>query len=207
MQLSKEHEQILADMAGRLPNGKPKLRIVTPAEAVRPHGILKGKPKYIDPESGKQMPFLIVEQWYPPTMLGSEEEWDTEYLGPHPSKCSDDCCNNGIWGFRFPLTVNGEYIPFSQALMDAFQKRQFIDLEWARLTDSQRRNFLDTERANVDKQKAEAAWERQNEMRDHYLKHKETEDNADNRVWVGFGKNTLPDIKGLKEPIGSPKII
>ena len=128
MQLSKEHEQILADMAGRLPNGKPKLRIVTPAEAVRPHGILKGKPKYIDPESGKQMPFLIVEQWYPPTMLGSEEEWDTEYLGPHPSKCSDDCCNNGIWGFRFPLTVNGEYIPFSQALMDAFQKRQFIDL-------------------------------------------------------------------------------
>ena len=207
MKLSKEHEQILADMGGRLPNGKPKLRIVTPEEAVRPHGALKGKPKYIDPESGIQMPFLIVEQWYPPTMFGEKEDWDTISLGMHPSECSADCCNNGFWGFRFPLTVNGEYIPFSQSLMDGFTKKQFIDLEWAKLTDDQRRNFLDTERANVDKQKAELVWEQQNDMRDHYLKHKETEDNADNRVWVGFGKNTFADIKGLKEAIGKPIII
>lgn len=207
MQVSKAHEQILADIAGRLPNGKPKVRITSPEEAVRPHGLLKGKPKYFHPETGERMPFLILEQWFEPTMFGDKDTWDTTFLGIHPEDCSEDCCNNGFWGFRAILHKDWEYVPYSEALMDIVRGRQFIDLEWAKLNEEQRNNFLTTERANVDKQKAEVAWEVQNEMRDHYLKHKEQEDNADNRVWVGFGKNTFADIKGLKEAIGKPIII
>lgn len=204
MKLSKEHENVLADLAGRLSNGKPKLRIVTPTEAVRPHGILKGKPKYPNPETGKQMPFLILEQWYPPSMLGEKENWNEEFLGIYPAECSDDCCNNGFWGLRSPLTnPNGEYIPFSERMMESIKRRQYIDIKWAEKTDTERLDYLEAERATANSKKAEAAWEQQNLNRDHYLNHKTEEDNADNRVF-SFGEKHATLNKGAKEPIGSP---
>lgn len=205
MKLSKDHEQLLADMAGRLPNGNPKLRIVTPEEAVRPHGQLAGVPKYLDPVSGQQMPFLVLEQWYPPTMLGSEETWNEEVMGIFPGKCGQDCCNNGYWGFRMPLTdMSGQYMPYTDYLMESIKRRQFVDIDWSKRSPEERLAFLDAERAFAEQKAAEIAQTDHAERYEHYLQHKTQEDNADNRIIIGLGKNTLPDTKGGKLPIGSP---
>ncbi len=60
MELSKEHQRRLGDLYGYLPNGTPRLRIVTPDEAKRPHGKLAGTYKYLNPETGGPMECLML---------------------------------------------------------------------------------------------------------------------------------------------------
>lgn len=206
MKLEARHERRLADLYGKLPNGKAKLRIVTPSEAVRPHGKLQGLPKYIEPETGQKMPFLVLEMWCPPEMCGSREAWPYDLLGPYPADCQEDCCNGGFWGLKMPLTVNGEYLPVSETLIDAICKKQFIDVEWSLLTEIERQNHIDESLSRSKQKRDEEAWDEFISERDHYATHKTQEDNADNRVFIGFGKNALPETKGGKMPIGKPKI-
>ncbi len=205
MQLSKEHQNRLADLHGRLPDGTPKLRIVTPSDAVRPHGTLQGQPKYFDPVSGKQMPFLVLEQWLSPDFAAPRETWNYELLGVHPSECLNECCRGGVWGMYTPLTNEfGEYIPFNENMMTAIERRIKIDREFAKLSEKERLGVIEADRASAEQIKAEEAWEQMNADRDHYLNHRQEMDNADNRVYIGVGKASMPDAKGIKEAIGSP---
>lgn len=205
MNLEKRYQDRLADLHGRLPDGTPKLRIVTPAEARRPHGRLKGQPKYFDPVSNTQMPFLVLEQWLSPEFAAPKEIWNYELLGVHPSECSNDCCKGGVWGMYTPLTNEfGEYVPFSDKMMEAIERRVKIDREFAKLSAQARLDAIEADRAAADNIKAEEAWEQLNADRDHYLTHKKEMDNADNRVYIGVGKATMPETKGIKEAIGSP---
>ncbi len=205
MHLEERYLNKLKALNGSLPNGKPKLRIVTPAEAVRPHGKLMGQPKYFDPVSGKQMPFLILEQWLPAEFAGTKEQWNYELLGVHPSECSNDCCNNGVWGYYMPLTNQyGQYIPFTDQVMEAIESRIAVARQYANLTEKERLESLNADLSAADKKKDEIAIRESNADIEHYLNHKEELDNADNRIIIGLGKNTLPNVKGGKMPIGSP---
>ena len=206
MNLSVEHNKKLISLYGALPNGKPRFRIVTPSEARRPHGTLKGQPKYFDPASNRQMPFLVVEQWMPADIAGDKEYWNYELLGPHPSECHQDCCNGGVWSFFMPLHENGRYIPFEDSMMEAVYAQIRTAIRWKETDELSRFQVLEAERASANKQDAEKAWTDVRDEREHYLNHKEELDNADNRVTIGLGKNTLPDVKGGKESIGRPNV-
>lgn len=104
-----------------------------------------------------------------------------------------------------PLTNElGEYIPFSENMMTAIERRIQIDREFAKLSEKERLGVIEADRAAAEQIKAEEAWEQMNADRDHYLNHKKEMDNADNRVYIGVGKAEMPDTKGIKEAIGSP---
>ncbi len=206
MEISKEFEQRLADMGGRLPNGKPKLRFVFGPDAKRAHGTLAGRPKYLLPDTGRPMPWNILEAWLPPEMAGPRETWPYDLLGPYPADCHEDCCDGGIWGLRTPITnTNGEFIPICEATMHMIERKQFMDVKWSLTDEITRQNMLDRALSDRNNQTDRESREEHAHIRDHYLTNKETLDNADNRVTVGFGKNTLPDVKGGKLPIGPPK--
>lgn len=205
MKLEQRYIDRLKDLNGSLPNGEPKLRVVTPKEAVRPHGALKGQPKYFDPTSNAQMPFLVLEQWLPAMAVGGKEHWNYELLGAHPSECDMDCCSRGFWGFYLPLTNElGEYIPFTEQTMDAIERHISVARRYAGLTEKERLEALDADLSAANTKKDEIAILESNDAIEHYLNHKEELDNADNRVIIGLGKNALPDVKGGKEAIGSP---
>lgn len=104
-----------------------------------------------------------------------------------------------------PLTNEfGEYVPFSDKMMEAIERRVKIDREFAKLSAQARLDAIEADRAAADNIKAEEAWKQLNADRDHYLTHKKEMDNADNRVYIGVGKVTMPETKGIKEAIGSP---
>lgn len=205
MRLDLSYEQKLRELGGILPNGKGKLRVVTPIEAVRPHGSLKGQPRYFDPESGKQMPFLVLEQWHPSDFAGDKDKWPYELLGAYPADCDLDCCQRGMWSMLMPLTNQfGEYIPFSEVMMAAIERQIKKSREWGDLSEEDRTRYLDADLSSAKQKNDDSAMEIVNANRDHYLTHKEEMDNADNRVRIGFGKAELPVTKGGKMPIGSP---
>jgi hypothetical protein len=208
MRLETRYENTLAELGGRLPNGQPKMRIVAPDErlAQRPHGKWKGTPKYFDPESGKQIECLMLEQWYPPEMLGSPEAWPEELMGPFPADCDKECCNNGFWGMRSPLMyADGKFLPLSDAVMESIKQKNFFDAKWSALSEIERQRQLDAN-LSAREQKADADAEKAaDEVWSHYATRKEQEDNADNRVW-SLGKYDSPHVKGNKEPIGKPKL-
>ena len=205
MNLEQRYIDKLKDLNGTLPNGKPKLRIVTPSEAVHPHGQLKGVPKYADPVSGKQMPFLILEQWLPPDFAGSKETYNYELLGVHPSDCLQDCCMGGVWGCYMLLTNQyGQYLPFTDTVMAAIERHISLSRQYAELTAKERLDALDADLAAAEQKQAEIARLESNNDLEHYFNHKKELDNADNRVTIGLGKNALPEVKGGKMPIGNP---
>lgn len=205
MNLEQRYIDKLKDLNGTLPNGKPKLRIVTPSEAVHQHGALKGIPKYADPVSGKQMPFLVLEQWLPPEFAGSKETYNYELLGVHPSDCLQDCCMGGVWGYYMPLTNEyGQYLPFTDTVMEAIERHISLARQYAELSAEERKLALDADLATAEQKQAEIAIRESNDDIEHYLNHKKELDNADNRVIIGLGKNTMPDVKGGKEAIGNP---
>ena len=205
MRLEQRYIDRLKELNGALPNGKPKLRIVTPAEAVHPHGSLKGVPKYVDPVSGKQMPFLILEQWLPADFAGPKDTYNYALLGPHPSECLQDCCMGGVWGYYMPLTNQyGQYVPFTDTVMEAIERHISVARRYSELTPEQRQLALDADLATAEQKKVEMAIRESNDDIEHYLNHKKELDNADNRVIIGLGKNALPDVKGGKEAIGNP---
>ncbi len=205
MQLSKEHEQILADIGGRLPSGKPKLRIVSPDEAKRPHGKLKGTPKYLDPETGKPMECLMLEMWVAPELCGTPETWPSELLGPYPATCSLDCCNGGFWGLRSPLSANGEYVPVTDQLMEAVRGNQYMSLQWSLLSETERLEKCNANLSERNQKSDEEAFKEYDSNLESYLINKEKEDNADNRVF-SFPKGIKPDFKNVNMAIGGPKI-
>lgn len=205
MKLEPAYDNRLAEISGRLPNGQPKLRIVTPEEAVRPHGKMQGLPKYLDPETGIQMPFLVLEMWISPELCGSRESWQYDLLGPYPADCPLDCCNHGYWGMKSPLTTAGEIIPLSESLIDSICRKQYMDIAFSALSEKERLESLDASLSERNKKAEETAWAEFNENLDHYATHKTQEDNADNRVIIGLGKNAFSDyVKGGKSPIGRP---
>lgn len=205
MNLEQRYIDRLKELNGVLPNGKPKLRIVTPSEAIRPHGAIQGVPKYADPVSGKQMPFLVLEQWLPAEFAGTRETYNYELLGTYPSDCLQDCCNGGVWGFYMPLTNQyGQYIPFNDTVMEAIEHRISKAREYAKLSEEERLDALNAGLSLAEQKKDEVAVRESNAVIEHYLNHKEELDNADNRITIGLGKNTLPETKGGKMPIGSP---
>lgn len=203
MKLKPEYERRLKDIGGQLPNGKPKLRISTPDEAVYPHGKIAGRPKYINPETERPFPWLILEMWIPPAMLPPRESWDEDILGIYPADCSQDCCNHGFWGLKTPLTISGEFLELNDSLMELIAGKQLMDLEWATLSDLEQKVKLDALKAASDKKADDDAVAESRADREHYLTHKEELDNADNRVF-SWGGYTVPIIKGGKEAIGKP---
>lgn len=202
----------LGDIEGYLPDGKtPKLRLVFAPEALRPHGKLQGKPKYIDPNTGEVMKFWVVECHYPAAFCGSREAWNYDLLGTYPADCNEDCCNGGFWGFRMPISVSGEYIELTEETLHSIEQKLFADFEWSMLSEIQRQEAIDSRLSREKQMKDETVWHEQNENRDHYLTHQLQEDNADNRVWsfgnkitIGGKEYDVPTINrpGLNEPVG-----
>ena len=205
MNVPEEYKRRLADMGGRLPNGTPKMRIVDAREIRRPHGKLEGTPKYIDPETGKPMEFLVLETWIPPILLGSRDTWNYDFMGVWPGDCDKECCDRGYWGLKSPLTVSGEFIPLTEALMLSIERKHFMDVQFSMLSEKERLESLDANLASREQKEAEDGYAEYNRILDDYLQRKEELDNADNRIYVGHGKSTLPDMKGGKLPIGKPR--
>ena len=190
-------------MEGYLSDGKtPKNRLVFAPETKRRHGKLAGSYKYCDPNTGKPLECWVWETWYPAEMCGPRETWNYEFMGVYPQDCGEECCNHGYWGLRSPITTHGQYIDLTEATLDCIRQKQFFDLEWSILSETERLRELDSQLARDKEMDAEEAWKRFNEDRDHYLSHKQKEDNADNRVYAGLGVTT----KGGKMPIGKPKL-
>ena len=189
-------------------NGKPKLRIVEPYVR-RPHGALKGAYKYIDPNSGKPMPFYVLEMWMPPDMCGGRDTWNYDLLGPYPADCWQECCDGGFWGFKLALASPfGEYIPITDKVIDFIQERHDNDIKWSLMSEVQRLEALNEQKLAADKRADAENWATQNEWADTYATYKEKEDAADTRVTVAMGKNAISDrVKGGKEAIGHPKLI
>lgn len=206
MEIKPEYEQRLADMSGRLPNGKPKMRILLPTEAVRPHGKWKGEPKYIDPESGARMECLVLEQWYPPELLPIKELWPTELMGPYPTECGESCCNGGFWGLRMPLMYpDGQFLPLTEGLIRSIEQKHFFDVTWSGLSEIERQRQLDAS-LSARNQKADAdALRNSNEVLEYYATNKKEMDNADNRVW-SWGDKLATNGKNSKMPVGKPNI-
>lgn len=205
MKLSKEYEQRLADMYGRLPNGKPKLRIVTPEEAVRPHGKWAGSAKYFHPETGKRLECLMVEMWIPPTMMGSRESWPHELMGPFPADCDGDCCDRGYWSLKFPISVDGEFVPLDEGTMQSIERKQFFDVQWSLMSEIERQQALDANLSEREQKSDARSLDEYIELADHFAINKEKEDNADNRIFV-FPESIQPQAKGIREAIGRPNI-
>lgn len=88
--------------------------------------------------------------------------------------------------------------------MDAIERHIYESRQYAELTEIERQESLTAGLSLAQEKKDEVAIQESNAMIEHYLKHKQELDNADTRILVGFGKNTLPEVKGGKMPIGSP---
>ncbi len=196
MNIPQEFITRLADMGGRLPDGTPKMRIVFAPETRRAHGIAQGHYKYVNPETGKVMPFYVLEQHYPPSMLGPRENWP-ESMGIYPGDCAEDCCNHGYWGFRSALTTNGSFQELNSHVMDMIEQRQYQDLAFSMLDEISRQEHINKLMAERDKNAAEVAARESTAIGDDYFLHKEKEDNADNRVFSIAGL----EGKGAKMPI------
>ena len=202
--ISEDFKRRLGDIGGRLPDGTPKLRLVFAPDMKRPHGKLAGLPKYIDPDTGKPMPFWVLEIWIPPVMCGERENWNSEFMGPYPADCDLDCCNRGYWGIKTPIaTANGEYLPINESVMQSIERKQYMDIQWSLKSETEQLAAYDA-RLLAREQKANAdAMEEYFRRLDRYATNKEREDNADNRVFAWADKYM---INAPKMPIGSPKV-
>jgi hypothetical protein len=205
-EVPKHYKQRLGDMGGYLTDGvTPKMRLVFAPEAKRPHGKWAGTPKYVDPETNTVMPFWILEQWYPPTMLGSRDTWDYDFLGIYPADCRQDCCNGGFWGLRMPITTDGTVMELTDQVLDFIERRQFADVQWSLLSEIERQRALDANLSEREQKSDAESLEEYIALSDHYFAHKQGEDNADNRIFV-FPEHIQPQAKGIREAIGRPNI-
>lgn len=200
------YKKRLGDMGGYLSDGvTPKMRLVFGPDAKRPHGKLAGQPKYVDPETGKVMPFWILEQWYPASMCGSRETWAFEFLGPFPADCQQDCCNGGFWGLRMPITTDGTMMELTDQVLDYIERRQFADVKWSMMSEIERQQALDANLSEREQKSDARSLDEYIELADHFAINKEKEDNADNRIFV-FPESIQPQAKGIREAIGRPNI-
>lgn len=208
-QVPEYYKKRLGDLEGFLPDGKtPKLRLVFGPEAFHAHGVRKGKPKYINPDTGEPMNFWVLECWYPPAMVGSREQWPHDLMGPYPADCHQPCCNGGFWGFRSPITTYGEFIELTEDTLSLIERRQMMDVKWSLMDEVSRLNYLNEQQSAAEKIADAESWETQNVWADEYATNREKEDGADTRLIVPMGKNAISDrVKGGKEAIGHPLII
>lgn len=184
-------------MGGRLPNGQPKMRLVWGSDAIRPHGIAKGQPKYYDPSTLKPFECWILEQWFPPSMCGTREEWKHEMMGPYPADCHEDCCNGGFWGIRSPIIYGDGTAPkeLTDAVMRDIQTMQFFDHQWSMDGEISRLHQLETALASRDHEMAETIDNERRQLDDWLLTNKEKLDAADTRVSnVGAKMPAKPNV-------------
>lgn len=202
------YARAMREIGGVRLDGRPKWRLVYAPSAKFVHGTSAGHFKYIDPRTDKPKECWVIEQAMPQELLGSRDNWQYEMLGPYPYDCSCDHCDNTYWGWRMDVSVNGEYLPLTEHVLHFIRTKAWFDVEFGTLSQEERMKVMDDAHAKNEVRKDEKTLKQFFDIVESYATHKQTLDNADNRVQVGFGKATLPDtIKGGKEAIGTPQII